>query len=173
MTENIRSKLGATRIVIIFGIIYFISQTIIGLILHDLNPWLFVKAQTTFSKDVYLALLNQWEQTGLMSNYWHHFYLDFFHPIWYAVFLSALMAKAMTLNELSGRHNWLLLLPFVAGLMDLVENCFHVIFISDVHAITLQKIFISALAANIKWGLAGISIVTVIILFGRYLAKKT
>ncbi len=163
-----RKHFGETRIVLISGIIYFISQAIIASILHDLNPMLFVKAQTTFSKEVYLELISTWQAAGLMPHYFNHFYIDFFHPVFYAVFLSALMAKAMNLNGASSGYNRLLLLPFIAGAMDLVENCFHLSFISYVDSITQTKIIISALAANIKWALAGISLLISLIFFVRY-----
>jgi hypothetical protein len=168
MLDVYRSRFGATRIVIISGIIYFVSQAIIASILHDLNPLLFVKAQITFSKDVYLELLNRWQAAGLMPKYFQHFYLDFFHPFFYSVFLSALMAKAMNMNKTPQRLNGLLLIPFIAGVMDLIENCFHVSFISDVNSITQAKVTLSALASNTKWALAGLSLLIAMILFGRY-----
>lgn len=168
MLNNYRNKLGVTRMVVISGLIYFVSQAIIGFIIHDLNPWLFVKAQTTFSKEVYLELLHGWQNAGLMPKYFHHFYLDFFHPFFYAVFLSALMAKAFNLNAVSSRYNWLLAIPFIAGFMDLVENGFHLSFISDVSSITQTKITLSAFASNTKWALAGISLLIALIIFAMH-----
>lgn len=67
------------------------------------------------------------------------------------------MVKAFNLNAVSSRYNWLLAIPFIAGFMDLVENCFHLSFISDVSSITQTKITLSALASNTKWALAGFS----------------
>jgi len=171
MLDNYRFRFGVTRMVVISGIVYFISQAYIASILHDLNPLLFVKAQTTFSKEVYLELLSAWQAAGLMPNYFKHFYLDFFHPVFYAVFLSALMAKAMNLNGASSGYNRLLLLPFIAGAMDLVENCFHLSFISNADSITQTKIIISALAANIKWALAGISLLVAFVFFIQHQLK--
>lgn len=168
MRKSYRDKIAALPIIVIFGVLFVISQTIIGIIIHDLNPLLFIQAQTTFSKDVFVDLLAQWQQAGLMSNYAHHFYPDFLHPVWYAVFLCALMAKAMNLNQISPKFNFLLLAPVVAGLLDLVENIFHVLFISDNAAITQPRIFASALSANLKWGLAGISILIIGFLFLRH-----
>jgi len=134
MLDNYRNRFGVTRVVVIFGIIYCIFQVIIGAIIHDLNPLLFVKAQTTFSKAVYLELLHGWQNAGLMPSYFHHFYLDFFHPFFYAVFLSALMAKAFNINTVSSRYNWLLqktnkafpdldsIESYLDGLLDSFEN---------------------------------------------------
>lgn len=174
MLTRFRARFGTTRIILLFGGIYAVSQAIIGVILKDLDPIAFIRAQTTFSKAVLLALLHQWQDAGLMGNYHLHFYFDFLHPVWYAIFLSALMAGAMNLNDTPQRFNFLLALPFIAGLMDLVENIFHVMFISDFNGITQPMVFFSALAANVKWGLAGLSLILALAWYARYLfARKT
>ena len=102
-----------------------------------------------------------------MDNYRRHFYFDFLHPLWYALFLSAFMARGFNRNRLSSKANWMLCLPFIAGLMDLIENCFHVRFISDVDTIPSWMIVASASAANVKWLLAGTSIVIGIVFISK------
>jgi hypothetical protein len=74
----------------------------------------------------------------------------------------------MNTKSISSRHNWLLTIPFIAGFMDLVENCFHLGFISDVSSITQTKITLSALASNTKWALAGISLLIALIIFATH-----
>jgi hypothetical protein len=172
MLEKYRKKAGTAKIVIVFGVVYIISQAIIGLILHDLGPVQFVKAQTTFSKAVYLELARNWQQNGLMSFYEKHFYFDFLHPLWYSVFLSALIGYALNRGSFPTRYNGLMLMPFVAAIMDLIENFCHLKFISNLDAVSQSMIIVSALAANIKWGLAGLSLLSAAILFGRYFSKR-
>ena len=172
MKTTYRDKIGTLPIIVLFGTLYLVSQTIIGIIIQDLNLILFLKAQTTFSKTVFLDLLAQWHQAGLMPDYLHHFYFDFLHPLWYAGFLGALMAKAMNLNQIPYKFNFLLLMPVVAGLLDLVENSFHILFISDAEAITQPRIFASALSANLKWGLAGVSILIILYMLINFLVKR-
>lgn len=87
MMNNYRRTMGVTRVVVIFGIIYGISQAIIGVIIHDLNPWLFIKAQTNFSKEVYMELLQGWQHAGLMPNYFHHYLSRFFSSVLLCYFL--------------------------------------------------------------------------------------
>ena len=81
MLEIYRNKVGNTRMVLLSGLVYIVSQAIIASIIHELNPLLFLKAQITFSKEVYLSILQGWARDGLMLKYFYHFYLDFFHPI--------------------------------------------------------------------------------------------
>jgi len=171
MLNNYRNKVGATRFVLLYGLIYVISQAAIAAIIQPLNPLLFLKAQITFSKDVYLSILQGWARSGLIMRYFQHFYLDFFHPIFYGVFLSAFMAKAMNLNKMSERWNLMLLVPFIAGVMDVIENCFHLRFLTDVNTITRTKVFMSAFASNTKWALAGISLLIALVLFLKYLVS--
>ncbi len=169
MLKTFRYRFAHTRVIVFFGLLYAVSQISLAIIIHDLDTLLFLKAQTTFSADVLKDLLTQWDQAGLMPHYRHHFYLDFFHPFWYAMFLAAFLAKAMNLNQLPDKFTPLLLMPVVAGGMDLVENCFHVFYIADMDAIASWQVGVSALAANIKWGLAGLSVAGIVFLLVRYL----
>ena len=59
MLEAYREKFDTMRTVLLWGGIYFISQAIITTIIHAMDPLVFIKAQTTFSKDMYLAIYNQ------------------------------------------------------------------------------------------------------------------
>jgi hypothetical protein len=171
MLEPYRTKISAVRWIVFFGLLYFASQAAIGAILKDLDPALFLKAQTTFSRETFLDLIHKWQQAGLMDKYRQHFYLDFFHPLWYGLFLSALLARGFNLNGVAARQNWLLLSPFLASVMDLTENCFHVKFIANPEAVTQWMITISALATNIKWAIAGLSVMTAAVLFGSGFVK--
>jgi len=161
------SGFGTTKAVLVLGTIYLASQIVIGSIIHDMGSLEFLKAQTTFSKTTYVEQVRQWQERELMGNYRRHFHFDFLHPLWYALFLSAFMAAGFNRNGLPSKINWLLCLPFIAGLMDLIENCFHVRFISDVDTIPSWMIMVSASAANIKWALAGTSVVIGILCFPR------
>ena len=123
MLNTFRYRFAHTRLIVFFGLIYAVSQIALGIIIHHLDTLLFLKAQTTFSADVLKDLLTQWDQAGLMPHYRHHFYLDFFHPFWYAMFLAAFLAKAMNLNQLPDKFTPLLLMPVVAACGVLWRLC--------------------------------------------------
>jgi hypothetical protein len=172
MLDRYRDRISSAKVILLFGIIYIVSQIIIANILHPLDSRLFLKAQTTFSREIYLNLLQGWEQAGMMGRYRLHFYFDFIHPVWYSIFISALLAKGMNLNRWSSRFNILLLIPFIAGMMDLVENVFHALFISNYSTISDHHIFLSALASNTKWALALGSLIFALVLLGKQLIWK-
>jgi len=157
----LRVCLGRNRLLVVFGVLTLASQAIILSILRDLDLLQFARAQTTFSKATFLTLAHQWESAQLLPQYQLHFYFDFVHPIWYSCLLAGFIAKGLDRRGISDRWNWLLLMPFLAGLLDLVENCFHVRFIADLAAVTQPMITLSALAANLKWTLAGLSLVVI------------
>jgi hypothetical protein len=157
----LRVCLGRNRLLVVFGVLYLGSQAIILTLLRDLGLMQFARAQTTFSKATFLTLVHQWESAQLLPQYQRHFYFDFVHPVWYSCLLAGFIAKGLDRRGISDRWNWLLLMPFLAGLMDLVENCFHVRFIADLAAVTQPMITLSALAANLKWTLAGLSLVVI------------
>lgn len=156
--HTLRVRLGRSRLLVVFGVLFLLSQAMIASILRDLGLLQFVRAQTTFSKATFLALARSWESAQLLPQYQRHFYFDFLHPVWYSCLLAGLIAKGLDRRGASERWSWLLLIPFLAGLMDLVENCFHVRFIADLAAVTQPMITLSALAANLKWALASLSL---------------
>jgi len=162
----LRVCLGRNRLLVVFGVLTLASQAIILTILRDLDLVKFARAQTTFSKATFLTLAHQWESAQLLPQYQLHFYFDFLHPIWYSCLLAGFIAKGLDRRGISDRWSWLLLMPFLAGLMDLVENCFHVRFIADLGAITQPMITMSALASNLKWGLFGLSLALALWLWG-------
>jgi hypothetical protein len=160
--HTLRVRLGSNRLLVVFGVLFLASQAIIATILRDLDLVQFARAQTTFSKATYLALAHQWESEQLLPQYQRHFYFDFLHPVWYACLLAGFLAKGLDRRGLSDRWSCLLLMPFLAGLLDLVENCFHVRFIADLASVTQPMITISALASNLKWALAGLSLALIL-----------
>lgn len=146
------------RVIVGFGAVYLLSQSIIARILEPLNPLDVLRVQTTLSPEVVEATFAHWRATGVFPNYPLHFYFDFPHPLLYAMFLSALLANGLNRRRLSQGWNVVLLLPFAAALCDLFENLSHVAFLSDAANITPLWVAASGLAAISKWLLVAISI---------------
>ncbi len=172
----IRGKCGHRRVALFFGLLFVVSQGVIYYTIRDLPPEKLVVLQTTFSKMKFLSIIGAWKLAGVLPQFTAHFYFDFFHPVWYGIFLASLMALALNANEVSRRLDGLLFIPFAAAALDLVENIVHVMLLSDIRTVTDAKIFIGASAACLKWALAGIGVLIVVILavrwaFGRLSGK--
>lgn len=168
-----REKFGTPRAVVFFLVVYLITQAVIASILHPLGATDFFLAQTTFSRETYLSYVTRWQAEGLIERYYLHYWFDFVLPFWYALLLGSMLAHGVKLNGVAPRWNGAFVVPFVAGTMDLVENVFHLVFLSDLSAISRPMIAASAFAANTKWALVAAAIVAVIALYGRAILKRS
>ena len=163
--ENfISQKSDSNILIIIFGIIYFTSQFIIGSIVHPLGTGNVLALQTTLSSDIFKEIASGWIASGQIGIYYKHFYFDNFHPIWYSIFLSLMIAKTFKVNGINPKFNFLILTPFIAGICDLIENAMHLYFLSDLRRATPAFVALSGTATNIKWFLAfsGVGIVFIL-----------
>jgi hypothetical protein len=165
----LRKKCGNRRVAVVSGLLFVLSQGVIAYTIRDLPPEKLVVLQTTFSKMEFLSILGAWKMAGVLPQFKAHFYFDFFHPIWYGVFLASLMALSFNANGVSGRLNGLLLVPITAAVLDLVENVVDVMLMHDIRRVTDTTVFIGALAANLKWMLAGVGVLIVVLLSARRL----
>lgn len=163
--QNFISKKSDSNLIIaIFGIIYFASQIKIASIVHPLGIDM-LRIQTTLSSDSFKEIASGWIASGQIGLYYKHFYFDNFHPIWYSIFLSLLIARAFKINNINPKFNFIILTPFVAGVCDLIENMMHLYFLADLKRATPVLVALSGLATNTKWFLAlsGVAIITILI----------
>lgn len=138
-----------------------------------------VALQLAFTPSRMEAVLNAWGASGRQA-YLLSLAPDFFYPLAYACALGAWIAF---LTAIPGRAPsfWVLFLftlPFVAAAMDYVENFLHLWMLALTDSLSPSLIFLASLAAAIKWGLAGISLLSLPPLFlrrwmiGRVSARK-
>ncbi len=163
----VRRHLADWRIIGVFGAAYLLSQVTIAATLGAIGPEQVLRLQTTLSPAVFSAIVQDWQSTGVIDGYWRHYRYDFIHPLWYGVWLAAAMAKAFEANRIEARHDPWLCLPLVAASLDLVENLFHVLFLSWPSTVVAPLVVLSGLAALAKWLLAGASLAVVVSLSAR------
>lgn len=153
MLGSARDKLDSWTLIGVFGLVYFLSQTVIAVLVHPLGSN-FLAAQTTLSADRVREILGEWRRADLLQVYVAHYRFDMIHPFWYGTFLSAMLAKGFNANQVSPRFNAVLLLPFVAAACDLTENLMHLSFLADRENITESRVIFGNGAALLKWALA-------------------
>lgn len=171
--ENyIIQKSDSNFLIALFAVIYFTSQIIIGTIIHKLGTLDALRLQTTFSSDTFKAIASGWISSGQIGIYYQHFKLDNFHPIWYSIFLSLLIARAFKINKVNPKFNFMILTPFVAGACDLFENMMHLYFLADLNRATPLLVAISGTATNTKWVLSLSGTVLSILLIANWFFKK-
>lgn len=171
--ENyISQKSDSNFLIGLFGVIYFTSQIIIGSILHPLGTYMVLSLQTTMNNDKFKAIAYGWIVRHKDIIYLKHFRFDNFHPIWYGIFLSLLIARAFKINNINPKYNWFILTPLLAAICDLFENMMHLYFFADLRRATPVLVALSGLATNTKWALAFSGVVVSTVLIGRWVVKK-
>lgn len=159
MLASARAKLGTTRAIVTFAVVYLVSQAIVGTFPPPRLAQLRARADHLLARHVPPALTARWEAQGLLGRYWLHFVLDFVHPAFYACLLAGLLARRLDRLAIAG--NGVLAVPFVAGAIDLLENVCHVLLLSTRPNVSGALVTLGATASNTKWLLAGGSLVAV------------
>lgn len=171
MLALLRHHLASWWIIVVFGAVYFASQAAIGVLVHPLGPEM-LGVQTTLSAERVREIFAAWDAAGLVDTYAAHYRYDMIHPLWYGVFLAAMLARGFDANRVPASRNWLLLLPFVAAGCDVLENLIHQTFIADRANITTAAVLIANGAALTKWAIAGGSVVAVVALALNALRRR-
>lgn len=165
-------KSDSNFLIALFAVIYFVSQMIIGSIIHPLGVIDVLQLQTTLSSDTFKSIASGWMASGQIVIYYRHFYFDNIHPVWYGIFLSLLIARAFKVNDINPKFNWILLTPFVAAICDMFENMMHLYFLADLNRATPGLVALSGLATNTKWFLSLSGTVISIVLIGFWIVRK-
>ncbi|MBN2080235.1 MAG: hypothetical protein JW838_14795 [Spirochaetes bacterium] len=161
------------RVALVSGVLYAASQFGINTILAPLGLGRVVAFQLTFSRSGIEETLRSWGPEGI-SLFKTHFYLDFFHPAIYAVFLFSLLFLLQ--RKLSGREEGPvpkhLYLPFAAMVMDIIENVLELVVINSLSTVPEAVIFITGVVSSLKWALGIVTIIMVVVLFMRLLLRR-
>lgn len=162
--ESYRKITGRRNVTAISFIVFVVSQAAIVYMTHGLGTD-FLGIQITFSHEKFLRMASRWQISGLLPVYYRHFYLDYLHPVFYGVFLSSFMALVVNRRKISSKYNMLLLMPYLASLLDMAENSFHLFMLSDFSRITGGTVLASGICTNLKWAVAALSFIIAATLF--------
>ena len=139
--------LSSLKFLIAILIIFLISQilivTVAGPVAQDLLP-----LQLTFSKANFLNIIKKWPKDGI-HYYTTHLYLDYLHAIIYSVLLASLLSISQKQTNTNSYKT--LVLAFIPGASDWVENTIHLFAIANIHSLGNLPITISALFSWTKW----------------------
>ena len=167
---KVRRLFSSPLFVIFWGVVFTASQLTLYFITKELGPDAIIKLQLAgFKASYYMTMFKEWENAGLMGFYNAHFIFDDFHWLWYALFLSGLIAFLMEKCKIVAEFNYLLVIPFIAGLCDLFENTMQHLFLSgDNYAMIIDPLpMLSTFASISKWLFSFLSIVLIVALILR------
>lgn len=163
----LRGRAALASVFWFFVAIFAVSTLSIQVVLQPVGVVQVLALQTTLSADTFAALVAGLYQRGEVEPYLAHFYYDFLHPLWYGTLLALLLARAFDRQAVPASANRWLLLPYLAGLFDLVENSLHIYLVIDTANISPALVLLANGAALAKWTLVGACLVAVLVLFTR------
>jgi len=121
--------------------------------------------QLAFTPERFQFVMEQWGEAA-MQNYVTGMWMDYIYPVAYAMALGSLLAWLTSRPNLPTArwHLFLFCLPFIAGGLDWVENSLHLLMLAVLHSTPSALVFLASLAAALKWILAAISILAILLL---------
>lgn len=165
LAQKARDILGHWWVVLVFGTICMVSQGIIGAMVAPIGALQLVSLQVTAATAAdYLTTFGQWQEAGLIPFYRAHLIFDGIHWLWYVITLAALLALALKRAGAGERASFLLAIPVLAGMCDLLENTLQQVFLSDAAFATVVDPLpaISTTASIVKWSLVLMSLVLIL-----------
>lgn len=115
--------------------------------------------QLAFTVEKFQAVLAAWGGQNVRA-YINSMWLDFLFPIAYALALSSWLALLTHRTDRPPARPALLLFtaPFLAALLDYVENALHLLMLAILHTTPPGIVFLASLAAACKWTLAALAL---------------
>lgn len=111
--------------------------------------------QMSFSVQRFAEVLEIWGPQNV-QRYQVSMWADFFFPASYAFLFSSLLVKAAHNGKpLAGIVKWLCLAPFLAAMLDYIENVLHLALLGQGSPFAAGMVLLSACAASFKWALLG------------------
>ncbi len=123
-----------------------------------------IQLELAFSEDRFSGIVGQWSQAGTLQVQQRNLWIDFLFPFAYAPFLSSLLAwvARRSCGEPSTRLIALLSLPFIAGLLDWIENAFLLLLLRDVTSFAAPLVFLASAVSLAKWMLILVSVLAIL-----------
>lgn len=143
-------------VLLFFGSIYLLSQLSIAVVLEPVGFTHALRMQTTLDVNTFRLLVEDLFARGAAEAYTAHYYYDFLHPFWYATVLALGLGWLMNRNALAATHDAWLLLPFLAGLGDEVENVLHLYMVLDTANIAAPLVLVANGASIMKWAVVAL-----------------
>jgi len=91
------------RYLVVFGALFVLSQALIIWLLGDVGLQL-LALQTTFTKAGFTSIVSAWGPAEF-EKLRVHYRFDSLHPLWYALFLAALLARLFNATNIPKQYN--------------------------------------------------------------------
>lgn len=163
-------KLAETR-VLFFTAFFFVFLSVIlfklDAVLRAGSGYGYVDLELTFFPDNFFGVVSAWgrPKTELFAK---TLWLDYLYPVFYAAFLSGVITRV------AGKAGGFAWLPVLAGILDFLENSFHLFAVTNLSLQPLPVVLFSAsIFAVLKWSAVLSSVVVILsLLFSRFCRRS-
>ncbi len=144
------------KVLIGFGIFTMVMYIIVMFIINPLIDSKIglevIKLQLSFTTENGKEIINSWNEIG-QQNFLKYIYTDYIYAFAYSIFLSSLYLNKLLKNniKLAGKHIFVLILPFIAGLFDMIENTIEIFFIKNPRDFSELLFAFHSVLSSIKW----------------------
>jgi len=137
---------------ILTGIMFFVVMFIINPMIDGKTGLEVIKLQLSFTTENGKLILNGWNKIG-QKNFLKYIYTDYIYAFAYSFFLSSLYLNKVLKNNIKivGKHLFILILPFIAGLFDMIENTIEIFFIKSPNGFSELLFSFHSVLASLKW----------------------
>ncbi|MBC7232309.1 MAG: hypothetical protein H5T68_03585 [Chloroflexi bacterium] len=133
-----------------------------------------VALQLAFSTDTFHHIIALWGAAGVQAYQVSTLYVDSWFPISYALLFASLIAVLTHKpgKAVSKSHLAFFVVPFVAMLLDWIENALHLVLLRDPSHLSPSLVLIASVAAAVKWGIIAFSILVVLYFFAQRIRAR-
>lgn len=150
--------------VIMFNIVmFFINPQIDGF-----NGIGVIKLQLSFNKDVGIEIIESWGGAGI-ADFKRWIFLDYMYAVSYSVFFASLLSLLILQKgkAKSLKYTWVVVLAFIAGGFDWVENTMELFFLNNPPGFSDSLFFLHSVIASLKWASVPIAIIYIVALMTK------
>ena len=142
MEKNILKISLFTTIILFIIVMFFVNPLI------DWNNWMWVlQLQLAFGKNEAIEIIKKWG-INWIQNFNKLIFIDYIYALSYSIFFSSVLYKLLWKKW---TKNIIIYLPFIAWLLDFLENTFELFFINNPKNFSSILFFIHSVLASFKW----------------------
>ena len=150
--SRLRKSENLQKHTLIACILATISQATIIVLLGESNLNV-LNMQPAPTYEAYIAELAAWTSDNFDA-FWSHMIPDVLHPFFYSAAIMFTLTWALEKSQFSDKWDVLPLVPWLAGLLDEIENVAHIVGISSFPDTAYWTFIVGNPAAVIKWVIA-------------------
>ncbi len=137
---------------VLTGIMYVIVMFIINPMIDSKMGIEVIKLQLSFTTKNAKSIIDGWNEIG-QQNFLKYIYTDYIYAFAYSIFLSSLYLNKVLMNntKIVAKHYFILILPFIAGLFDMIENTIEIFFIKRPNNFSELLFGLHSILASLKW----------------------